>query len=131
MLWRDRRAPLAACIILGAYLGMVLTGIDRVADLLGWWRAMPIDPALAWLIIANSALMAWRLGMRMIFTGAIYGPWQGMLAVPRAFVGNVIHILAARRALAVYLRQLQTRELVWDKTEHVPQSAPAALRDSR
>ena len=125
MLWRDRRAPLAACIILCAYLGLILSGIDRAAALMGWWSAMLIDPALAWLIIANGALMAWRLGMRMVFTGAIYGPWQGVLAIPRAFVGNVIHILAARRACALYLRQLRTSELVWDKTEHAPLAKPA------
>lgn len=130
MLWRDRRAPLAACIILNAYLGMLLTGLDQGAALLGWWSAMAFDDVLVWLMIANSALMAWRLGMRMIFTGAIYGPWQGVMAVPRAFVGNVIHILAARRAFGLYVRQLRTRELVWDKTDHGEHLASAAAQSS-
>jgi bacteriophage N4 adsorption protein B len=129
MLWRDRRAPLAACVILCAYLGMILAGIDQGAAIMGWWSAMAIDNTLRLAVITNSALMAWRLGMRMIFTGTIYGLKQAVLAIPRAFVGNIIHILAARRAFALYLQQLRTRELVWDKTEHRPLPGPAPVRN--
>ena len=131
MLWRDRRAPLAACVILAAYLAMVLTGIDAAGALVGWWQAMPVEGALAVVLMVNAMVMAWRLGMRMVFSASVYGWRQGLLAVPRAFVGNVIHILAARRAFAIYMRQLHTRELVWDKTDHRPIGVIAAVPERR
>ena len=122
MLWRDRRAPLAAVIILAAYLGLILTGVVRGGAWAGWWSATATSDALALLLAVNALLMLWRLTMRLIFTASIYGWRQGLLAIPRAFLANVIHILAARRALMLYMRQLRTRELVWDKTDH---AAPA------
>ena len=118
MLWRDRRAPLAAIIILAAYLGLILAGMVRGGDMMGWWDSKPLPPALMALLGVNIFLMLWRLAMRLVFATAIYGWQQGLLAIPRAFVANVVHILAARRAMVLYLRQLKTRELVWDKTDH-------------
>ena len=125
MLWRDRRAPLAAVVILAAYLGLLVTGLVQVGALAGWWKRAPLPDSLTILLIVNAGLMLWRLGMRLVFSAAIYGWRQGILAIPRAFLANVIHILAARRALVIYARQLRTRTLVWDKTEH---AALAELR---
>lgn len=118
MLWRDRRAPLAAVVILAAYLGLLVAGVVQVGVLARWWQPAPLADGLAILLIVNAGLMLWRLGMRFVFSSAIYGWRQGLLAIPRAFLANVIHILAARRALVIYVRQLRTRTLVWDKTEH-------------
>ena len=125
MLWRDRRASLAAVVILAAYLGLVVAGLVQVGVLARWWQPAPVTDGLAIMLIVNAGLLLWRLGMRFVFTAAIYGWRQGILAIPRAFLANVIHILAARRALVIYLRQLRTRTLVWDKTEH---AALASLR---
>jgi adsorption protein B len=130
MLWRDRRAPLAALIILCAYAALLLAGLDRAGQAMGWWSAAPLDAAMVALLTVNGALLLWRLTMRAMFTGLTYGWRQGLFAVPRAFVSNIIHILSARRAMLVYLRQLLRRELVWDKTEHRPHSHPAAPRPS-
>jgi bacteriophage N4 adsorption protein B len=129
MLWRDRRAPIAAIVVLAAYLGLILVGIDQIGAWAGWWEVARIPAALAMLLVVNTLLMLWRLGMRFTFTASIYGWRQGLLAIPRAFVANVIHILAARRALLLYLRQLRTRELVWDKTDHVAVLVPTAARE--
>ena len=131
MLWRDRRAPLAAIFILAAYLGLILSGLDLFGAQAGWWDAATMSNALATLLAVNALLMLWRLGMRFLFTATIYGWRQGLLSIPRAFLANVIHILAARRALGLYLRQLHTRELVWDKTDHVTVVAPTAAREGR
>lgn len=118
MLWRDRRAPLVAIIILAGYLSLILAGMVRSGELMGWWDSEPLPPTLMTLMGVNIFLMLWRLAMRLVFTTAVYGWQQGLLAMPRAFLANVIHMLAARRALILYLRQLRTHELVWDKTEH-------------
>src|SRR3546814_15076855 len=40
MLWRDRRAPLAALILLAAYAGAILTGLGIAGEwFLGWNRS--------------------------------------------------------------------------------------------
>jgi adsorption protein B len=130
MLWRDRRGPLAALIILCAYAALLLAGIDHAGQAMGWWTAASIDAAIAALLTVNGILLLWRLAMRVMFTALIYGWRQGLFAVPRAFASNVIHILSARRAMLVYLRQLWRRELIWDKTDHQPVSAPVASRSA-
>lgn len=131
MLWRDRRAPLAAVVILAAYLGLLVTGLVQAGALARWWQPAPPPDGLAILLVVNAGLMLWRLGMRFVFSAAIYGWRQGLLAIPRAFLANVIHILAARRALVIYVRQLRTRTLVWDKTEHAALSPLRPVAEER
>lgn len=41
-----------------------------------------------------------------------------MLALPRLIVGNVIAMLAARRAMVQYLGLMRGKALRWDKTAH-------------
>lgn len=128
MLWRDRRAPLAAVIVLCAYAAILLAGFDRAGQAMGLWAAKPLDAIMVALLTINGVILLWRLAMRAMFTAIIYGWRQGLFAVPRAFVSNIIHILSARRAMLVYLRQLWRREFIWDKTDHQPVAAPAASR---
>ena len=54
--------------------------------------------------------------MRAGFVTATYGLKQGLLSVPRLVVGNVISILAVRRALSIHSRGGPSR---WDKTRHI------------
>ena len=42
----------------------------------------------------------------------------GLGAVPRTLIANYIGILAARRAIFLYLRSLAGQPLRWDKTQH-------------
>src|SRR3546814_2769311 len=49
-----------------------------------------------------AALLLWRLGMRGHFTARRYGGRAAPMALPRAFVTNIIAILAARRAILLY-----------------------------
>src|SRR3546814_16210345 len=101
MLWRDRRAPLAAVIILAAYAGMLLTGLDWAGRALFGWPEARLGEALRLLLGFAAALLLWRLGMRLHFTTRRHAWRQGLLALPRAFAANVIAILAARRAIEI------------------------------
>lgn len=57
--------------------------------------------------------------MRAVFTGRVYGFREGLRAVPRAIVANLINALAASRAVSRYRQALISGEaLRWDKTEH-------------
>lgn len=132
MLWRDRRAPLAALVLLTAYLASALTALGWLGQALMGWDMPASTEALHLLFAVNGAILLWRLGMRGYFTAQWYGGKQALLAFPRAFVANVIAILAARRAVALYWRMLRSGTVLWDKTEHrdsqpLPAHAPAQL----
>ena len=115
---RDRRATLAIPVLAIAYLALVAWG----AALVGHWLAdspMPTpDAPVAWLLAINAALLGWRVAMRVAFTGAAHGAGQAALAVPRVLVANLIALLAARRALAIYWPTLRGDPARWDKTAH-------------
>lgn len=118
MLWRDRRAPFAALVLLTAYAAMLLWGIDRAGGLVGWWAPRALPAAMGVLLSVNAVLLGWRLAMRFHFTARCYGPVEGLRAIPRTFVSNVMAMLAARRAIPLYVRMLRSRQPVWDKTAH-------------
>ncbi len=56
--------------------------------------------------------------MRMLFTAHAFGPVEALLSIPRLFVANLVALLAARRAMAIYLPTLRGKPAVWDKTPH-------------
>lgn len=129
MLLRDRKAILASLLVLLAYAALPLVAADMLA------RALvpaipPLAPPgslLAALLAVNAALLAWRLAARALFTARAHGWREGLRAVPRAVVGNLVNALAALRALRRYWRARTGRAaLVWEKTAHrFPGSAPA------
>ncbi|MBL9068310.1 MAG: glycosyl transferase family protein [Sphingopyxis sp.] len=118
MLWRDRRAPLAALVVLAAYVGLLLTALGWAGRAILGWDATIVGDTMQMLLALNAMLLVWRLGMRSLFARRCYGWREAAWAVPRAFVANIMAILAARRALVIYGRMLRSGEVVWDKTEH-------------
>ena len=118
MRMRDRRAPLAVIVLAAAYIALVAWGLSASLH----WRVgtaqPPVSPALAMLLAVNGGLLAWRLAMRMAFTGRAYGWREALWAAPRLVVGNYIALLAARRAIVQYLAMLLGQPVRWDKTRH-------------
>ena len=118
---RDRRGPLAALVIVAAYLALFLWLQLWLARALG----APVDvmpsPLLAGLLQVNAALLVWRLAMRFAFTARAYGWVEGLRAIPRSVVGNFVAVLAARRALDFHAR----RDSRWEKTAHRFEATPA------
>lgn len=115
---RDRRAVLAAIILASAYLAMA---IALGLMILGW--TMGIEPefvgdATQSLIMINVVLLFWRLAMRVYFVTRLYGRGEGLRSVPRMIIGNVIAIMAARRAVWHYWRSAHDQRPAWDKTAH-------------
>lgn len=121
MRFRDRRAVLAALVMLCGYV----SGVGCVLlDLIG--RAPAFSPAEAFLFNLCLALLLWRLAMRCAFVSRAYGLVEGIASIPRALIANAIAIAAARRALQDYVRLARGGALRWDKTEHVfPRVMPA------
>ena len=116
MRMRDRRGPLAALLLLAAYPAALLWSQLWLAEALGAPVQARLSPGLATLLTINGWLLAWRVLMRAVFTTSAYGLAEGLRSVPRLFVGNLIAMLAAARAVSLHLGGGAKR---WDKTRHI------------
>lgn len=115
---RDRRAPLAMLVLATAHIALVLWALNVGAHWLAEAPGAPLGPLLERVLQVNAGLLCWRLVVRVVFTARAYGWREGLWAAPRLLVGNVITILAVRRALGRYVGMLRGRELRWEKTAH-------------
>ncbi|AKH42486.1 adsorption protein B [Altererythrobacter atlanticus] len=124
---RDRRGPLSAFVLLSAYGLLLLSGILFVARGFSFVPAWHADPVILALIAANFASLLWRAGMRFLFTAREYGLMEGLRAVLRLPMSNIIAIMAGRRAVFAYLGTLAGAPPRWDKTTHDAHPASAAI----
>jgi adsorption protein B len=115
---RDRRGPLAALVLLAGYVLVLLTALGGLAVLAGVGEPVPLTPLLSALLLVNLVTFFWRAAMRFAFAARQYGIAEGMRAVLRLPLANVIAIIAARRAVFAYARTLFGHAAVWDKTKH-------------
>ncbi|GGI85840.1 hypothetical protein GCM10007973_23010 [Polymorphobacter multimanifer] len=124
MLVRDRKAVLSALLGLAGSALALLVVLDAVLRLVLPAAALrpPLvlpESGLALLLAANIAMFGWRLLMRAGFTGAAHGWREGLCAVPRALVANIINAAAALAAIRRY-RAMRTAGSAgeWGKTQH-------------
>jgi len=116
MRMRDRRGPFAALLMVAGY-GAILIWLQlELAGALGAPVNFHLPPGLEALLTVNAALLGWRIFMRFAFVTATYGWRQGLISVPRLVVGNLIAILAVKRALFLHAKGGPKR---WDKTRHI------------
>lgn len=126
MLLRDRKGPLTAAITMAAYGAAALSLAQiMVRYTLETPDGLPLPPFLGpggpWLAVLlalNAGLLAWRLFMRAWFTGQRHGWQEGLRAIPRALVANLINFLAARRAAERYAAVVGGAPARWGKTAH-------------
>jgi len=113
---RDRRGPLAALLLLAGYVAALLWSQLWLAQALGAPAPHPLPTLLAVLLRLTALLLVWRVVMRALFTASAYGLGEGLMSIPRMVVGNVVAILAAKRALVLHLGGGPKQ---WDKTAHI------------
>jgi adsorption protein B len=77
-----------------------------------------MPPWLGPLLTLTIAGCLWRAAMRIAFTAREYGLTEGLRAPLRILIGNVIAIMAGRRAIFAYIRTLRGTAVKWDKTAH-------------
>ena len=116
---RDRRAPLAVVVLAAAYLALLSWTVASAAHWLAGTSPLPQPAWLGSVLAINLALLLWRLACRIVFTAHAYGWREARWSALRLFVGNVVAILAVRRALDQYLRARRETQPHWDKTAHV------------
>ena len=101
-----------------AYLLIAVTGCNLTLVALGKLPPLVLGAELRALLTANLAFLLWRTTFRAAFTAREFGWAEGLRAVLRIPVSNVIAIMAGRRALVGYCRSLRGEAPRWDKTEH-------------
>ena len=124
---RDRRGPLSALVLLVGYTLMALTMLLWVAADAGLAPQLALSPLLSVLVTASFAAFVWRAAWRFGFTAQTHGWVEGLRAVLRIPLTNVIAILAGRRAVTAYGRTLLGKAVEWDKTPHLSHPASAAI----
>jgi bacteriophage N4 adsorption protein B len=117
MRMRDRRALLSVLVLAIAYAAILLWGASLLLHL-ATGRAGDAAYLAPWLAVSTTGLLGWRIVMRIVCTGRTYGGRKALRSVPRFFVGNVVALVAAPRALARYVRLLRGGTVAWDKTSH-------------
>ncbi|MCB2065217.1 MAG: glycosyl transferase family protein [Erythrobacter sp.] len=115
---RDRRGPLSALVLLTGYTLFVLAMVLAALNLAGFGHPWQPSGLLLTLLALNAASFLWRAFMRFTFTRAEYGWREGLRAMLRIPVANVIAIMAGHRALLAYGRTLRGEAPKWEKTAH-------------
>jgi adsorption protein B len=124
MLLRDRKGIVTSIV---SILGYFVAFNFLLAALWAW-----LDPTrlvyasliashdwMQLLIAINVFMLLNRVGHRFFFVSLSYGWWQGLMAVPRMVVSNVVNFVATIRAWRIFLAHvLLGRQITWDKTEH-------------
>lgn len=128
---RDRRGPISALLLLVGYALILMAGVVWLFAGLGFTQQINLTPLLKTLLMANLVMFVWRAHWRFAFTASIYGVSEGILAVIRIPVTNVIAIIAGQRAMTAYARSLMGRTIEWDKTSHTLHPTRAGMRKSR
>lgn len=131
MALRDRRGPLTALVLAAAYLLLVIDAVLIGGQVAGLPVRLETSGAVRVLVSAAMFGFIWRAALRVLFTAREYGLAQGLHAVLRIPVANVIAIMSGRRALAAYLRSLGGRPVTWDKTVHSTHPAFARSAELR
>ncbi len=116
----DRRAVLAAMVLLVAY-GALIIGMLAAVGRAIFAGARPFQGASApftGLLLLCLALSVWRLAMRCWLVTTRHGWREGLRSIPRAVVANVVAMIAARRAVVLYLAMRRDGVVRGDKTHH-------------
>lgn len=124
---RDRRGPLSAIVLLAGYLLLLFGTIHLALDGLGFAIPWQLGDFVRFLIVVNLVSLVWRALMRFAFTTREFGAGEGLRAVLRLPVSNIISIMAGRRALFSYAGTLGGKRPVWDKTSHYDHPALATV----
>ena len=118
MRFRDRRAPFAAVILCVGYIVLVMTTINIAFSIMTGMTFPALPEFIEILLAVNLAMLVWRMIVRVGFVTYEYDWKEGLRSVPRIIIGNIIAIIAARRAMFQYAKISTFKDLKWDKTQH-------------
>jgi len=112
--WRDRKGLILNIVTLMTYLLLIFFVIDYYFYKDTFRINLP-----AWLIWANTAILANRAFHRFYFVKYLYGMRQAFLSIPRILVSNIINASATIRAFYIFTKHaIIGKRIAWDKTQH-------------
>jgi len=135
MLLRDRKGAVTSLVTIFAYLLMfnylVATAAAEYFDIQLFTDLIASHDWMQQIIVMNVALLMNRIAQRFYFVTNMYGPVQGVMAIPRMVVNNAINFMAAMRAWRMLgMHVFKNKSIAWDKTDHVYPSTDH-LRDNK
>lgn len=117
MLWRDRRTLISALAVLTGYsAAALLIAAMMIAPNVGHPGWSSVSAGL--LFTCNALLLLWRMANRTWFTARLYGWRQGVLALARMPLANIILVSTSLRAIPAHVRVRRGAPPIWDKTAH-------------
>ena len=116
---RDRCTILAAMVLTAGYTAVMVGLIILTLAMANALTPTPLPNILSVLLAINFGLLLWRVAMRALFTGRLYGWRSAIIAMPRIIISNILAIMVARRALLQYVKTRAGARPVWEKTQHV------------
>lgn len=135
MLLRDRKGAVTSLVTILAYLiaanYLLATGAAELLDIKLFTDLIGSHDWMQQIMVMNVALLMNRVAQRFYFVTNMYGPVQGLAAIPRMVVNNAINFCAAMRAWRMLgLHVFKNKSIAWDKTDHVYPSTDH-LRENR
>ncbi len=122
-LYRDRKALFTNLVVVFGYL--VVAYWLGVLVYNRWFTEAPIPPLVEPdeiyynLGVLLLGIFAWRIANRMVATARIYGWMDGLLALPRLFIGNFINFYASVLAIQrFFVSRISGKTPAWGKTAH-------------
>ena len=135
MLLRDRKGAVTSLVTIFAYALLITFLIATTAA--EYFNVQLFTDLIAshdWMqqiIVINVALLLNRVAQRFYFVTNMYGPVQGLAAIPRMIVNNAINFCAAMRAWRLLgMHVFKNKSIAWDKTYHIYPSTDH-LRDNK
>lgn len=119
--WRDRKGLVANPLSLLTNFLFITGVIDLGLSVLQHrpWTFAVDNPRVIALCGMTTALQCFRLSLRMLCVGRIFGPTFALGVPLRSFLANLINCFASLRATWRYFHaKRDKRKLVWQKTEH-------------
>jgi adsorption protein B len=122
-LYRDRKALITNLVVIPGYL-VALYWLGVTA-----YNWMSPDTAIPPLVEVHEpyfklamvvlAMLTWRVANRVYATTRIYNAFEGLLAIPRLIVGNVVNFCATLMAIQRFISsKISGKTPEWGKTEH-------------
>lgn len=124
MLLRDRKGAVTSLVTIIAYFLLINYVVATQAaahfDIKLFTDLISSHDWMQQIIAINVALLMNRVAQRFYFVTNMYGPAQGLMAIPRMIVNNMINFMAAMRAWRMLgLHVFRNKSIAWDKTDHV------------
>lgn len=124
-LLRDRRAPVVHVLNAAGYCVLGYAAFEWIVQSTNLRNSVYLRPlfeqgSLLWrIVLVDTVLLGYRVAQKVGCVTDVYGPRQGIMAIPRYPVASAVNLGATARAAWLYgAHRIFNRPLAWSKTRH-------------